>query len=154
VAVSDAPRWQDWCDRAEIADVIVAMALAVDARDFVSYREQFTDDARLDYQGAWGPEGSADELAAFLATMTDPANNPHSQHCVSSIRSAVSGDEATARAYYLTPAVMVGPDGEKQLMVNAGEYHAVLRRTPRGWKMAALQVKSNTLHSAPLADLG
>jgi ketosteroid isomerase-like protein len=152
--MSDAARWQDCCDRAEIADVIVAMALAVDARDFLSYREQFTDDARLDYQGAWGPEGSADELAAFLATMTDPANNPHSQHCVTSIRSAISGDEATARAYYLTPAVMVGPDGEKQLMVNAGEYHAVLRRTPRGWKMAALRVKSNTLHSAPLADLG
>jgi ketosteroid isomerase-like protein len=150
----DAARWQDWCDRAEIADVIVAMALAVDARDFASYREQFTDDARLDYQGAWGPEGSPDELAGFLATMTDPANNPHSQHCVTSIRSAVSGDEATARAYYLTPAVMVGPDGVKQLMVNAGEYHAVLRRTPSGWKMAALQVKSNTLHSAPLADLG
>jgi hypothetical protein len=152
--MSDAARLQLWCDRAEIADVIVAMALAVDERDFVSYREQFTDDARLDYQAAWGPEGSADELATFLATMTDPASNPHSQHCVTSIRSAVSGDEATARAYYLTPAIMVGPDGNKQLMVNAGEYRASMRRTPHGWKMAALQVKSNTLHSAPLVDLG
>lgn len=137
-------------DRADIRDLVESYAEAVDRKDWDAYRGLFTADARLDYTGAWGIEGDVDEVAGWLARLMDPAVNPSSHHVITNIRVDVRGDEADARAYYLTPAVMADDAGTRSMVVNAGRYAIQLRRGADGWRMSRFAATSDTMHSAEM----
>jgi len=141
-----------WIDRAAIRDHVESYADAVDGKDWARYRSLFTQDARLDYTGAWGIAGSVDEVASWLSRLADPSVNPMSHHVISNIRVVVDGDEATASAYYLTPAVLADEGGATSMVVNTGRYEIALRRRPSGWRISRFVVTSTSMHRAEVAS--
>ena len=62
---------QELSDRAEIQDLIVAEASAMDRRDWARWQECFTPDAAIDYSENDGAVGSPAEVGAWLASVLE-----------------------------------------------------------------------------------
>jgi ketosteroid isomerase-like protein len=117
-------------DRQEIVDLITRYTRAIDTKSFDPV-DVFTDDAVLDYSVAGGPAASPTEALAWVAEMMQVFDRW--QHTIGQVAIELSGDTATATAYFLNPMILKEETGEKLVEVG-GYYHHDLRRTPDGWR--------------------
>ncbi len=121
--------------RTAAADVVIAYAMAMDARDWAGFRALFEDEIDIDYsslgsiRGVMPAQAWVDRckvLGAFDVT----------QHKVSNLVVAVDGDEARVSAY--VDAAHFIRSGEADLQGFAcGTYRHLLRYGSAGWKIAA-----------------
>ena len=121
---------QELSDRQEIVDLITRYTRAVDTKTFAPI-DVFADDAVLDYTAAGGPAAPPTEALAWVADMMQIFDRW--QHTIGQVAIELSGETATATAYFLNPMILVEEGGEKLVEVG-GYYHHELRRTPDGWR--------------------
>jgi 3-phenylpropionate/cinnamic acid dioxygenase small subunit len=123
---------QELADRAEIIDVVIAYATALDTRNWAALGALFTDDACWEYSASGerlrGPGAIVARISASLARF-DATHHLNGNHVA-----AVHGDKAEHTCYYQAQHVRLGlPGGEKFL--GGGRYDDRLRRTPDGWRL-------------------
>ncbi|MEU9122548.1 nuclear transport factor 2 family protein [Streptomyces sp. NPDC048506] len=137
-------------DRLAIDDLVTGYAVAVDDGDWTGYRALFTPDGRVDYRSAGGIEGSAEEIAAWLAEMLQHfAIRQHlivNRRITLSRRDGAPGDTATVQADYLNPMRLAGSADDAEggptapNYTCAGRYEFFARRTPDGWRLTGVVV--------------
>jgi uncharacterized protein (TIGR02246 family) len=140
--MSDAPIEEELA----IAALLHRYARAVDAKDWALYRSVFTEDANIDYPGAFS--GSRDEVAESMATQFS-AGVPMSMHYITNIEVLeFDGDSATVRAMFYNPMQLVGM---AELSYCGGYYHHELVRTAEGWKSRHLREENVWFTNRPVA---
>ncbi|MEV5609982.1 nuclear transport factor 2 family protein [Streptomyces sp. NPDC052225] len=133
-------------DRLAVDDLVTDYAAAVDDGDWAAYRTLFAPDGRADYRSAGGVEGSAEEIARWLASTMELF--PMRQHlivnrrvCFDSVDREI-GDTARVRADYINPMRFTGdassaaPD-----FVCGGRYAFLFVRTHGGWRLRGVTVR-------------
>ena len=123
---------QSLADRAEIIDVCVRYALALDARDWPSFRSCFVPDVTAEYEGL-GPIDGLDALEEVCRQALGPLTA--SQHLLGNHRVELQGDEARSTCYLQAQHVRAGLAGGDKLIV-AGTYTDRFVRRPEGWRIA------------------
>ncbi|MFJ9682194.1 nuclear transport factor 2 family protein [Streptomyces sp. NPDC101194] len=140
-------------DRLSIDAVITGYARAVDDGAWTDYRALFTEDGRADYLGAGGIEGSAAQVARWLAETMRLF--PVRQHLIVNRLVALldpdgcPSDRAEVRADYVNPMRLesAGGDGSGSgaragalNFVSGGRYTFTLERTGSGWRIHTVTV--------------
>ncbi|MEV6786372.1 nuclear transport factor 2 family protein [Streptomyces sp. NPDC051098] len=122
-------------DRLAIDELVTGYAVAVDDADWDAYRALFTGDGRADYRGSGGIEGSAAEVADWLAETMRVF--PVRQHLIVNRRLHIQdlggypGDGAELQADYVNPMRMESGDD----FVCGGRYTFHVLRTDQGWRL-------------------
>ena len=122
---------QELIDRQQITNVITAYTLAVDTRNFRDAIACFTEDAVLDYTPVGGPATGPAEALAWVEHGL--SGFERWQHVVGQIAITIVGDTATARAWFVNPMVLKGPDGKEKVVDTGGYYVHQLVRSGDGW---------------------
>lgn len=139
-------------DQLSIDAVITGYAVAVDDGAWEDYRALFVAEGRADYRSAGGVEGSAADVAQWLADTMRIF--PVRQHLIVNRRldlqdlGGYPGDQAQVRADYLNPMRLDagGQDtaarGETAApnFVSGGRYTFELLRTEPGWRIRSVVV--------------
>ncbi|MFC5746389.1 nuclear transport factor 2 family protein [Actinomadura rugatobispora] len=133
--------------RAEIGELLVRYARAVDDGDWDLLDTVFTEGAELDLSAPGGPRGAREEVKAWLAE-TLPAW-PGRQHLLGVPSIAFGPDEddgltATARAPFsdtLSPSRDLVRADAPGLIRGGGLYHHRLLLTPDGWRSRAMAIE-------------
>jgi uncharacterized protein (TIGR02246 family) len=135
--VSAEARLQRLVDEAEIRDLLLAFAHALDDKDWSAYAATFTEDGVFEILGQ-RRVGRA-EIAAGPAR--DLTRFDRTQHFSTNHVIVLDGDVATARSYLLAVHI---PDAEQatQHADIGGTYRCACRRTDEGWRFShvALEV--------------
>lgn len=122
-------------DRLAIDEVISGYAMAVDDADWPGFLALFTPDGRADHRGAGGIEGSAAEVADWLAGVL--GRFPVRQHLFGNRRLSFQdmggypGDRAEVRTDCLS--TLVPESGAPSLAIS--RYTFGLSRTEDGWRL-------------------
>jgi hypothetical protein len=119
-------------DKAQIAEVLIRYATAIDFKDWPLFRTCWTDDVDADY-GDLGRLTTADALTDLM-TRIHAAMGP-TYHRMSNLVIAVDGDRATARSY-VHAALMTVPGDSASWVEALGHYDDELVRTSDGWRIA------------------
>lgn len=125
-------------DRDEIIELTSNLGLLADARDWSGLQALFADPVDVDYTSLNGGEPqtvSPSELIGGWSDILGPLQA--TQHLIGN--QVVALDRDTARAAANVTATHVGPNraGGSRWIVG-GRYDFGLRRTPAGWRIAAL----------------
>jgi hypothetical protein len=132
-------------DRAQIEDVISALALTVDQRRWDAARATLADEVELGYpsdqNGQPGPlQISRISADAFIAASR--AQLPgylHTQHMVTNPLVTVERDRAHVKSQMQLSHYLPNDEGEAYWIV-VGTYDYDLIRTPAGWRISAMHV--------------
>ncbi|MEU3188252.1 nuclear transport factor 2 family protein [Streptomyces sp. NPDC006923] len=134
-------------DRLAIDDVITGYAVAVDDADWAGFRALFTSDGRADYTAAGGIEGTAAEVADWLAGMLRPF--PVRQHLIVNRLPRIQdlggypGDRAEVRAECLSP--LRHESGQDLMWGGRGVFG--LLRGDAGWKLRTVVIEEKWRHA-------
>ena len=123
-------------DRAEINDLLVEFARALDARDWAAYVATFTEDGVLERPGAFRFVGHAELFEGAEQGLGQLAGTWHmsANHAIS-----IDGDRARTRSYSF--GVVLSEPGNASVHLDAGGwYDRELRRTENGWRFAHVQL--------------
>lgn len=123
---------QELIDRQQIADVITAYTLAVDTKNFGDAIACFTQDAVLDYTRVGGPSSGPAEALAWVAEGL--SGFERWQHVLGQVAITITGDTATARAWFVNPMVLKARDGKERVVDTGGYYLHDLVRHEGGWR--------------------
>ncbi len=134
-------------DRLAVDGLVTEYAVAVDDGDWEAYRALFTPEGRADYRSAGGIEGSAGEVAGWLAESLGVY--PVRQHLFVNrrvrfgIREQDRGDTAQVQADYVNPMCRAGADGESAGpdVVCGGRCVFAMLRTDDGWRLSGVVVQ-------------
>lgn len=137
-------------DRAQISDLLVEFARALDERDWDAYASTYTEDGVLDIAGAARFEGrtairtaTAGErgLGGYTGTWHGSSN-----HAIS-----IDGDTATTRSYLL--GVHLRSDDTFDHADGSGWYDCTLRRCAEGWRFTEVRITEVWHAGAPLSHV-
>ena len=123
-------------DRAEISDVVLRYATAVDSRDWALYRSIFTEQLTVDFSSWSGdpevtiPVGEWVELVSKTLSGFDATQHLSSNHVIT-----VSDEAATCVSYMVARHYLL-EKGERLMHSIGGHYTNRLIRTEDGWKIA------------------
>lgn len=123
-------------DRLDIVEVVGAVMLHLDRKDWDSVREALLPDVTTDYTSVFGGDPvtcSRDDLVRGWS-LRMPGFNA-TQHTVTQVCVVGRGDAATTVSN-LRAAHWV--DG--RVWAFGGSYHHTLRRTPDGWRVGSLRI--------------
>ena len=130
-------------DRVALSDLLFGFALAIDTRDWVAYRNVFTDRIDLDYS-SYRP-GSAGPISADA--WVDRARRlfpglAGSQHSISNVRIAFepTGDRATLTSYVRADHYLPNDQGDS-LWTLGGIYTHAAVRTDDGWRFDGVTLR-------------
>ncbi|GAA2527940.1 hypothetical protein GCM10010398_10890 [Streptomyces fimbriatus] len=134
-------------DRLAVDGLVTEYAVAVDDGDWEAYRGLFTAKGRADYRSAGGIEGSAGEVAGWLAEHLE--GFPVRQHLIVNrrvrfgVREQDTGDTAQVQADYVSPMGRTGQDGGPAApdFVCGGRYAFAVLRTDDGWRLSEVVVR-------------
>ncbi|WP_405800929.1 nuclear transport factor 2 family protein [Streptomyces sp. NBC_01506] len=135
-------------DRLAIDEVISGYAMAVDDSDWPGFLALFTPQGRADHRAAGGIEGSAAEVADWLAGVL--GRFPVRQHLIGNRRLAFQdlggypGDRAEVRADCLI--TMFPESGAESVTVS--RYTFGLSRTEDGWRLHSVVAREKARHGA------
>ena len=133
----DSERFRRLEDKQALQELLVSYAWSCDDRDWTRYRSVFTEEATIDYTGAFGQSGTRDQIAAWIEGLMSGPELEHTQHMLSNFDVIVDGDCAAGRVNYLNPDVFSRPEG-CSLLVNGGIYRFEAVRTDAGWRISLL----------------
>jgi ketosteroid isomerase-like protein len=119
-------------DRAEIGELLVDFARALDERDWEGYAANYAPEGALAFGDHVAHEGR-EGLAQFVSGGV--GRYAATQHVSTNHAIAIDGDTAVARSYVIAAHVFGEPQPGRQFE-GWGRYRTELRRTPQGWKIA------------------
>ncbi|GFG86485.1 nuclear transport factor 2 family protein [Mycolicibacter algericus] len=118
--------------KADITDVLLRYATAIDTKDWELFRTCFTDDADADY-GEIGQWSDATSLTEFMAVTHEPmSDTKHMLHNM--VIDLVDDHHATAVTYVHTVQALAADP--KQWVDAVGQYRDDLVSTSEGWRIA------------------
>jgi ketosteroid isomerase-like protein len=132
-------------DRAEIGDIMIEFARALDERDWDAYAATYAEDGVLDIAPTIqhrGRAGLAEFVAGSLASYPGGTHHLNTNHAI-----WVDGDQAQARAYLLAAHVYENPAKHAD---GAGWYDYTLRRTPDGWRFTQVRLTIRYVSGEPI----
>ena len=124
---------QELSDRAEIGDLLVREASAMDRRDWAAWEAVFTPDAFIDYSANDGARGNPAEVGAWLAAVLGRFHA--CQHLSSNYEINLDGDRATVRSMQYIGVKMDASDGLR-VVFSGIWFRDSLERGPTGWRIA------------------
>ena len=137
---------QTLSDRAEIQDVLVREAGAMDRRDWDLWQACFTPDAAIDYSENDGAVGQPAEVRAWLSSVLGRFHAY--QHLSSNSEISIDGDRASARSMQYIAVKMETSSGER--VVFSGIWFAdELMRTGEGWRISRRHEELAWRHNFP-----
>ncbi|MFK7896680.1 MAG: nuclear transport factor 2 family protein [Myxococcota bacterium] len=137
---------QELSDRAEIQDLIVAEASAMDRRDWERWKECFTPDAAIDYSENDGAIGAPAEVGAWLSEVLGQFHSY--QHLSSNAEIALDGDLARVRTMQYIAVKMPTSEGE-QVVFSGIWFRDEIMRTPAGWRIRKRHEELAWRHNFP-----
>jgi hypothetical protein len=120
-------------DRAEVQDLLVRYATALDSRDWALLTACFTGDGVTDY-GDFGGVNEGPEAIVELCRSALGGLDA-SQHMITNMVISIEGDTGSAVCYFQAQHVVRGTDGGENYLVG-GTYRDRLTRTADGWRIA------------------
>lgn len=133
-------------DRAEIQDLIVREASAMDRRDWDAWRACFTPDAAIDYSENDGAVGDPTTVGDWLASVLGRFHAY--QHLSSNMEISLDGDRATVRTMQYIAVKMEASDGVR-VVFSGIWFRDEVARTPRGWRLAKRYEELAWRHNFP-----
>ena len=133
-------------DRAEIHDLLVREAHALDKGDWDAWERTFTPDADIDYSENGGERGKLPKVRAWLAETY--ATFPASQHLSSNAEIKLHGDRATARTMQYICVEMIY-EGEKRVVISGIWFHDEFVRAADGWLISKRYEELAFRHNFP-----
>lgn len=130
--VAESDRTQELADRADITEVIYAVARAMDTRDWDLLAACYAPDAQGDYTNA--AADGRDAIVVSTRGFLDALDA--TQHLVGNIEVSLKGDIATTHATFIAQHVRT----EGQFLLG-GNYDDTLRRTADGWKIINRRIR-------------
>ena len=140
-------------DVADVAEVLVRYATAIDQRDWALLRSCFTDDCDADY-GSIGVWHGAEEITAWMRQAHEPAGSSLHRITNVAVTPTDDGDRVTARSY--VDALVLFADNASGTQA-LGTYDDELVRTGDGWRIARRRFTMVLLRLVPdgtVIDLG
>jgi len=137
---------QELSDRAEIQDLLVAEASAMDLREWARWEACFTPDAEIDYSGNDGAAGRPAMVGAWLAEVLGRFHS--TQHLSSNAEIALDGDRARARTMQYI-AVKMETSQDVRVVFSGIWFRDELVRTQAGWRIAARVEELAWRHNFP-----
>ena len=123
-------------DRAEISDVVLRYATAVDQRDWKLYRTVFTEKLIVDFSSWSGEPEMAMAVDDWVETVRKTLSGFDATHHLSSNHvTTLSGESAICVSYMVARHYLV-ENGERLMHSIGGHYTNRLDRTADGWKIA------------------
>jgi 3-phenylpropionate/cinnamic acid dioxygenase small subunit len=122
-------------DRAEITDLMLEFARALDERDWPAYADLYADEGVLELP--WGAAIPKSHLAG--GTEHELSRYTTTQHLMTNQQVSVTGDTATSRSYLLGVHVY-DPERQDGLWVGGVRYDNEYVRTPEGWKFKRVRL--------------
>lgn len=134
-----AQRIQALEDRTGIVEAIVRYANALDSCDYSEMRSLLLDEVRMDFAFmALEPQVfAADDWVAFAETALSGLRCTH-HISPNHVLQRLEGDEATCLSYMYAQHWLPNDRGGDEFLMR-GHYVNELRRTPDGWKIAAMK---------------
>ncbi len=137
---------QLWQDKLAIIEVMSCYAAGLDARDWVLWREVFTDEAIFDLS-SWNkiPPRPLDADRVVKSQARTFAELKTTQHFLTNHRVTVNGDSARGIAHMRAEHWLEEADGACSRYTMFGYYDDKFVRTQTGWKMNEMQL--NVTHT-------
>lgn len=142
---------QQLSDTAEIIDVAVAYATAVDTRDWDLLGSLFAADAVWEYVAGGETQSGRDGIVARIRPSIERLDG--TQHINTNHVVTLDGDVATHRCYYLAQHLRRDTTGGDTFLA-AGTYADQLRRTSAGWQLTRRTLHSTWTDGNPAVVLG
>ncbi len=120
-------------DRAEIQDVLVREASAMDRRDWAAWRACFLPQAEIDYSQNDGAVGDPKQVGDWLASVLGRFRSY--QHLSSNAEIELEGDRARVRTMQYIAVDMEASDGAR-VVFSGIWFRDELTRTEAGWRIA------------------
>jgi hypothetical protein len=133
-------------DRAEIHDVLVREAHALDKGDWEAWERCFTADAEIDYSENDGARGDPKTVRAWLAGVFE--GFPACQHLSSNEEITLDGDRATVRTMQYIAVDMPHPEG-RRVVLSGIWFHDELVRGEGGWRISRRYEELAWRHNFP-----
>jgi 3-phenylpropionate/cinnamic acid dioxygenase small subunit len=137
---------QQLSDRAEIQDLVIREAAAMDRREWDRWRACFTPDAAIDYSENDGAVGSPAEVGAWLASVLGRFHSY--QHLSSNAEITLDGDRAEIRTMQYIAVKMTASDGERVVFSGIWFQDEVVR-TEQGWLISKRYEELAWRHNFP-----
>jgi 3-phenylpropionate/cinnamic acid dioxygenase small subunit len=137
---------QQLSDRAEIQDLVIREAAAMDRRDWDRWRDCFTPSAAIDYSENDGAVGTPAEVGEWLASVLGRFHSY--QHLSSNAEITLDGDRAEIRTMQYIAVKMEASDGERVVFSGIWFQDEVVR-TPEGWRIARRYEELAWRHNFP-----
>jgi hypothetical protein len=127
---------EELSDRAEIHDVIVRYANALDRRDYDEVASCFTLDATAVYGGI-SLEPGVDGIISFLKQLRPGTEERHAgTHLAANLLITLDGHHASAESYVIAYVVPADEVAGAPLKMRGVRYRDRLVRQPEGWRIA------------------
>ena len=133
-------------DRAEIQDLLVREAHALDKGDWQAWECCFTPDAEIDYSENDGAVGTPAEVRRWLAAVF--AGFPAAQHLSSNASISLDGDRASVRSMQYIGVKMIRGDDER-VVISGIWFHDEMRRDAEGWRISRRYEELAWRHNFP-----
>ena len=133
-------------DRAEIHDLLVREAHALDKGDWDAWEQTFTPDADIDYSENDGDRGNPSEIRPWLSETY--ATFPAAQHLSSNAEIKLDGDRATARTMQYICVELIY-QGEKRVVLSGIWFHDEFARAADGWRISKRYEELAFRHNYP-----
>ncbi|MFT4570843.1 MAG: 3-phenylpropionate/cinnamic acid dioxygenase small subunit [Hyphomicrobiaceae bacterium] len=144
--MSDSEEIKNLLDERSIERLLVRYCSIIDAKDFASLREVFTEDALIDYESAGGARGTREEIITWLGEALAPFVVV--QHMVSNFDIRIDGNQAHSTCYFHNPMGMPAANDKTSVFWCGGRYRDVLSRTPKGWRITTRINETLYMHGA------
>ncbi len=138
-------------DRAEIAELVVDYAYAVDEGAWSSLAALFTSDATIDYSSAGGIVGTPEEIVAWLPEAL--ALFDWTLHSVSTHRVRDLGDDEAAGEVHVEARHGLVWEGVEERMDVTATYQDRYLRTEAGWRIASRTERTLAITGGSFAAL-
>jgi 3-phenylpropionate/cinnamic acid dioxygenase small subunit len=129
-------------DRAEIWDILIGYASAVDLREWQRWASYLHEDIEISLGEVGSVKGR--EACRTFAEQALSDIGP-TQHIITNPEIAIDEDQARVRAILTTLHTVIDEDGSYHSLQGFGFYHYVLVRSEDGWKIRRAEVQ--VLHS-------
>lgn len=139
---------QELSDRAELQQLVVDYANAIDARDWNALDRVFTADAYIDYRAMGGVDGKYPQIKEWLGQALK--SFPAYMHLVGNFRCTITGDAATGEVACFNPMVVPRPGGAGSDVMFLGLWYVDRYiRTREGWRIAERVERKCYEHGMP-----
>lgn len=123
---------QEISDRFEVMDLLIDYCSAIDQGDLDALNLIFTEDARIDYSKAGGPNANLKTIQKFLK---ENLGNLPRQHMISNFKIRLIGDWADSRCLCHNPLELPRQGDVLEVAFWGLWYEDKLVRTATGWRI-------------------